>query len=270
MDMAFALAWVGLRLVWPVAGVLSSQPDLFFLSSALALSGFGDQLPSPNLPVTIFAPTNTAILNLLSELSAPRTLLRLALLPLGLFHIVMTQPFKWGSVIQHLLQAVKHARIWMGVSNAAGHDLIVSALAQFLLYRPQLSSVRVVLLCADLGLLRSPSPPQQAARESVVFFLRGLNGYTLLHPGSLTDLTIIILTQIALLCADLGLLDLLAFQSKLPGMLLYAVTLGGYSGDTLLQRGTIDTLLTQAENTKYALNFTLDSQDSHRVSNILL
>jgi hypothetical protein len=130
--------------------------------------------------------------------------------------------------------------------------------------------VRVVLLCADLGLLRSPGPPQRAARESVVFFLRGYNGYTLLQRGSLPDLTIITLTQIALLCADLGLLDLLAFQSKLPGMLLYAVTLGGYSGDILLQRGSIDTLLTQAENTTYALKFTLDPQDSHRVSNILL
>ena len=52
------------------AGVLASQPDLFFLSSALDLSGFGAQLPSPNLPVTVFAPTNSAILNLLSELSA--------------------------------------------------------------------------------------------------------------------------------------------------------------------------------------------------------
>ena len=53
----------------PGAGVLASQPDLFFLSSALDLSGFGAQLPSPNLPVTVFAPTNSAILNLLSELS---------------------------------------------------------------------------------------------------------------------------------------------------------------------------------------------------------
>ena len=96
------------------------------------------------------------------------------------------------------------------------------------------------------------------------------HGFTLLQPGSLPDLTIIVLIQIPLLCADLGLLDLLAFQSKLPGMLLYAVTLGGYSGDILLQRGSIDTLLTQAENTTYALNFTLDPQDSHRVSKILL
>ena len=53
----------------PGAGVLASQPDLFFLSSALDLSGFGAQLPSPNLPVTVFAPINSAILNLLSELS---------------------------------------------------------------------------------------------------------------------------------------------------------------------------------------------------------
>ncbi len=52
-----------------VAGVLASQPDLFFLSSGLGMTGFQDQLPSPNLPVTIFAPTNSAILNLLSQLS---------------------------------------------------------------------------------------------------------------------------------------------------------------------------------------------------------
>ena len=51
------------------AGVLASQPDLFFLSSALSLTGFGDQLPSPNLPVTVFAPTNNAILGLLNYLS---------------------------------------------------------------------------------------------------------------------------------------------------------------------------------------------------------
>ncbi len=53
------------------AGVLASQPDLFFLSSALSLTGFGDQLPSPNLPVTVFAPTNNAILGLLNYLSTP-------------------------------------------------------------------------------------------------------------------------------------------------------------------------------------------------------
>ena len=52
------------------AGVLASEPELFFLSSALSLTGFGDQLPSPNLPVTVFAPTNDAILNLLNNLSA--------------------------------------------------------------------------------------------------------------------------------------------------------------------------------------------------------
>lgn len=50
-------------------GILASQPDLFFLSSALSLTGFGDQLPSPNLPVTVFAPTNNAILGLLNGLS---------------------------------------------------------------------------------------------------------------------------------------------------------------------------------------------------------
>ena len=92
--------------------MLASQPDLFFLSSALALSGFGDQLPSPNLPVTIFAPTNTAILNLLSELSASPTLLRLAQLPLGLLYNMMTQSYKTGPVTQHLLQAFKHGWIW--------------------------------------------------------------------------------------------------------------------------------------------------------------
>lgn len=65
--------------------------------------------------------------------------------------------------------------------------------------------------------------------------------------------------------ADLGLLDLLQFQSKLPGLLLYAVTLGGYSGDALLQHGSISTLLSQAENAPYNLNFTLDPFDGHRV-----
>ncbi|CAL5228405.1 g11533 [Coccomyxa viridis] len=114
------------------AGVLASQPDLFFLSSALSLTGFGDQLPSPNLPVTVFAPTNNAILGLLNYL-------------------------------------------------------------------------------------------------------------------------------------NLGLLDLLQFQSKLPGLLLYAVALGGYSGDALLQRGSISTLLSQAENKPYNLNFTLDPVNNHRL-----
>ncbi len=66
-------------------------------------------------------------------------------------------------------------------------------------------------------------------------------------------------------CADLGLLDLLQFQSKLPGLLLYAVALGGYSGDALLQRGSISTLLSQAENAPYNLNFTLDPINNHRV-----
>ena len=65
--------------------------------------------------------------------------------------------------------------------------------------------------------------------------------------------------------ADLGLLDLLQFQSKLPGLLLYAVALGGYSGDALLQRGSISTLLSQAENKPYNLNFTLDPVNNHRV-----
>ncbi len=74
-----------------------------------------------------------------------------------------------------------------------------------------------------------------------------------------------LLTSTIAMCADLGLLDLLQFQSKLPGLLLYAVALGGYSGDALLQRGSISTLLSQAENKPYNLNFTLDPVNNHRV-----
>lgn len=53
------------------AGVLASQPDLFFLSSALGMSGFANSLPSPSLGLTIFAPSNAAFLKLLNQLSAP-------------------------------------------------------------------------------------------------------------------------------------------------------------------------------------------------------
>lgn len=52
------------------AGVLASQPDLFFISSALGLSGFQNSLPSPSLGLTIFAPNNAGFLQLLDELSA--------------------------------------------------------------------------------------------------------------------------------------------------------------------------------------------------------
>ena len=52
------------------AGVLGSEPELFFLSSALQLSGFASNLPSPSLGLTIFAPSNAAFLGLLDSLSA--------------------------------------------------------------------------------------------------------------------------------------------------------------------------------------------------------
>lgn len=51
------------------AEVLGAEPELFFLSSALQLSGFADRLPSPSLGLTIFAPTNPAFLDLLDSLS---------------------------------------------------------------------------------------------------------------------------------------------------------------------------------------------------------
>lgn len=63
----------------------------------------------------------------------------------------------------------------------------------------------------------------------------------------------------------MGLLDLVAMQDKLPGLLLYSVALGGYDGDTLLQRGNVQTLLSMATSRPYNLNFTLDPVDSHRV-----
>ena len=50
--------------------MLGDEPELFFLSSALQLSGFQAELPNPSLPLTIFAPNNAAFLGLLSELSA--------------------------------------------------------------------------------------------------------------------------------------------------------------------------------------------------------
>lgn len=49
--------------------VLASQPELFFLSSALSLTGFQSSLPSPSLGLTIFAPSNAAFLKLLDRLS---------------------------------------------------------------------------------------------------------------------------------------------------------------------------------------------------------
>ena len=52
------------------AEVLRNEPELFFLSSALQLSGFANRLPSPSLGLTIFAPTNGAVLDLLDSLGA--------------------------------------------------------------------------------------------------------------------------------------------------------------------------------------------------------
>lgn len=65
--------------------------------------------------------------------------------------------------------------------------------------------------------------------------------------------------------ADLGLLDLMAMQNKLPGLLLYSVALGGYNGDSLLQRGSVQTVLSLATKQPFNLNFTLDPLDAHRV-----
>jgi hypothetical protein len=53
--------------------VLASQPELLFLSSALGLSGFQDSLPSPDIGLTIFAPTNSAFFKLLDQLGAQRS-----------------------------------------------------------------------------------------------------------------------------------------------------------------------------------------------------
>ncbi|CAL8466019.1 g5555 [Coccomyxa elongata] len=114
------------------AGVLASQPDLFFISSALGLSGFQNSLPSPSLGLTIFAPNNAGFLQLLDEL-------------------------------------------------------------------------------------------------------------------------------------NLGLLDLLQLQDKLPGLLLYHVSLGGLNGDQLLQRGSIDTLLSLATGQPYPLNFSVDPTNAQRL-----
>ncbi|BDA48212.1 Uncharacterized protein sll1483 at N-terminal half [Coccomyxa sp. Obi] len=114
------------------AGVLASQPDLFFISSALGLSGFQNSLPSPSLGLTIFAPNNAGFLQLLDEL-------------------------------------------------------------------------------------------------------------------------------------NLGLLDLLQLQDKLPGLLLYHVSLGGLNGDQLLQRGSIDTLLSLATGQPYPLNFSIDPTNAQRL-----
>ena len=63
----------------------------------------------------------------------------------------------------------------------------------------------------------------------------------------------------------MGLLDLMALQDKLPGLLLYSVALGGYNGDTLLQRGSVQSVLSLATAQPYNLNFTLDPVDNHRV-----
>lgn len=80
-----------------------------------------------------------------------------------------------------------------------------------------------------------------------------------LHPQALS-------TILSIVYADLGLLDLLQLQDKLPGLLLYHVALGGFNGDTLLQDGTVSTILSAATGESYPLNFTIDPQDNRRVS----
>ena len=72
------------------------------------------------------------------------------------------------------------------------------------------------------------------------------------------------------LCADLGLLDLLQLQDKLPGLLLYHVALGGLNGDTLLQQGSVDTLLSLATGQSYPLNFSVDPTNAQRVRHLSL
>ena len=74
--------------------------------------------------------------------------------------------------------------------------------------------------------------------------------------------------MLALCCTDLGLLDLLQLQDKLPGLLLYHVSLGGLNGDTLLQRGSIDTLLSLATGDPYPLNFSVDPTNAQRVNTL--
>lgn len=73
-------------------------------------------------------------------------------------------------------------------------------------------------------------------------------------------------TILSIVYADLGLLDLLQLQDKLPGLLLYHVALGGFNGDTLLQDGTVSTILSAATGESYPLNFTIDPQNNRRVS----
>ena len=67
--------------------------------------------------------------------------------------------------------------------------------------------------------------------------------------------------------ADLGLLDLMRMQAKLPGLLLYSVLIGGYDGNALLQRGSVGSLLGPATGHagNYSLNFTRDPYDPTRV-----
>jgi hypothetical protein len=65
--------------------------------------------------------------------------------------------------------------------------------------------------------------------------------------------------------ADLGLLDLLQLQDKLPGLLLYHVALGGYNGDTLLKTGSVPTILSSATSQNYSLNFSIDPLNNQRV-----
>ena len=71
--------------------------------------------------------------------------------------------------------------------------------------------------------------------------------------------------------ADLGLLDLMSMQDKLPGLLLYSVLIGGYDGNALLQRGDVGTLLGPATGQagNYSLNFTRDPYDPSRVKPLL-
>jgi hypothetical protein len=61
--------------------------------------------------------------------------------------------------------------------------------------------------------------------------------------------------------ADLGLLDLMSMQDKLPGLLLYSVLVGGYDGNSLLQRASVPTVLGPATGGSYPLNFTQNPMD---------
>ena len=103
--------------------------------------------------------------------------------------------------------------------------------------------------------------------KSVCYFFVPAKKFTVLlrtvHGRSTASYKI--LTSGSVGCADLGLLDLLQLQDKLPGLLLYHVSLGGLNGDQLLQRGSIDTLLSLATGEPYPLNFSIDPTNAQRV-----